>query len=85
MHGSNHDDWRNSERVVKIALYSPDQIEGLGRRSAADHLQQHRPVLPRELQDGGTTTTPGRFLYYATGGPGGGTTGPLVKRIRLVE
>ncbi len=82
---SNAADWRNSERVVKVALYTPEQIGGHGNDGLV--FNNIGLFFLEGLADGSGPhdNVVGRFLYYASGGPGGGTTGPLVKRVRLVE
>ncbi len=82
--GSNQADWQNSDRIVKIALYTPDQIDGLGGGGGQPIVFNNIALFFLEPSEGNDDIT-GRFLYYASGVPGGGITGPLVKRIRLVE
>lgn len=83
--GSKEADWRNSARVVRVALYSPDQINDLKNNDPLVFNNIALFFLEFASGNGPQVNVGGRFLYYASGGPGGGTTGPLVKRIRLVE
>lgn len=79
--------WINSPRVVKVALFSPYQLAGLGNRQpivfnniAMFFLEGFVAGSGPQGQD----NIVGRFLYYASGSHGG-TTGALVKTLRLVE
>ncbi len=93
--GSSYKDgWISSPRVVKVALFSPDQLEGI----ATDGLNGNKNIvfnnfglLFLETPATGTNTgrpgdITGRFLRYVSGDENlGPAPGPLVKYIKLVE
>lgn len=80
--GSKFDDWMQSPRVVKIALFNPEQVTGPGMQEI--EFNNFALMFIEEQQSPQDPVT-GRFLYYATGDGGGPTTGSLVKFLRLVE
>jgi Flp pilus assembly protein TadG len=83
--GSNQTNWLDSPRVIKVALFDPNQI-------ASQH--GNTPIIFNNIAllflqgiqgNGPNRTVVARFLYYAKGNGGGPVTGPLVKVLRLVE
>ena len=84
--GSNAADWRNSGRVVKIAVFNPAQLASLGNRQPIVFNNIALFFLETAPGTGPHDNVMGRFLYYASGGPTSGpATGSLVKTLRLVE
>jgi hypothetical protein len=87
--GSNQANWTDSPRVIKIALFDPNQVAALRGGSvnitfnniALMFLEGFAPV------QGNPNKAPlvARFLYYAKGTGGGPVTGPLAKVLRLVQ
>lgn len=72
-----------SPRVVKIALFDPTQITGSGMQSIV-----FNNFALFFLEDQPTPSSPvqGRFMYFVGGeSTGGGTSGSLVRYLRLVE
>jgi hypothetical protein len=85
--GSSYGDWRDSPRVIPIALFDPNQIAGI-RSGGNLHLTFNNFALFFvEGFEGQGQQKPlkGRFLYYATGSGVGPVTGPLTKILQLVE
>jgi hypothetical protein len=85
---SNHADWRQSPRVVHIALYDPHLIASLGDRApiafnnvALFFLETIQAGEVPGRQD----NILGRFLWYASGGTAGGQSATLVKTLRLIK
>lgn len=77
------DDGWNSPRVVKLALFDPTQIEGSGMQTI-----QFNNFALFFIEDQASRRDPiiGRFLYFVSGEDSpGGTTGSLVRYLRLVE
>jgi hypothetical protein len=91
-------DWRDSGRMLLLAIFDPRQLPGMGGST---------PIIPNNFgyffiegfmrQDGTICQTDkcadqgnykgpvvGRFMYYAEGF-GGDTTGSLVRQLRLVD
>jgi hypothetical protein len=82
---SNSPDWRNSTRVMKIALFSPDQLVKLTPQGSAEVEFNNVALFFIESADNNDNIT-GRFLYYVSGeSTGGGPTASLIRRVRLVE
>jgi hypothetical protein len=83
-------DFRNSPRVVPIALFDPNQIAGIksgGNLSLTFNNFALFFVEGFESDKPNDTQAPlkGRFLYYATASGVGPVTGPLNKILQLVE
>jgi putative Flp pilus-assembly TadE/G-like protein len=88
--GSSYSDWRSSPRVVAVPLFDPSQIVGLQSGGNLQLTFNNIGLFFIEGFAGSGAQAPvqGRFLYYANGtgvGPGGATTGSLVRVLRLVE
>jgi Flp pilus assembly protein TadG len=82
---SNSPDWRNSSRVMKVALFSPDQLVNLTPQGSAAVNFNNVALFFIESVDNNDDIT-GRFLYYVSGeSTGGGPTASLIRRVRLVE
>lgn len=83
--GSNQSDWRNSARVVKIAMYDPTQITDLGDRHPITFNNVALFFLEGFVKGSGPHgNIAGRFLFYAQGEEGPNV-GPLAKFLRLVK
>lgn len=87
--------WLESGRVVKIALFDPNQLPTLSARWK-DKAAPHTIVLNNiamlwldgyGVKAAGESQPPivARFLYYASGTGGGPASGSLVKYLRLVQ
>jgi hypothetical protein len=76
------DGWRNSPRVIKIALFSPDQIVKGGMQELTFN---NLALMFLEEQANPRAPIVGRFLYFASGTGEGPTNGSLVLYLRLVE
>ena len=77
------DNWINSPRIVKVALFEPGQVSGSGMQSVQFN---NFALLFIEGQANRTDPVVGRFLYYVTGDDDSGdTTGSLALFVRLVE
>ncbi len=76
-------DWRDSPRVIKVALFDPHQLASLAGSGDPVTFNNLGLFLLEGVSSTGVT---GRFLYYVTGtndeAVGGGS---LVRRVRLVE
>lgn len=88
--GSSFSDWRASPRVVALPIFSPEQIADVQSGGNLDLTFSNIGLFFIEgfVGEGAQAPVQGRFLYYANGtgvGPGGTTTGSLVKVLRLVE
>jgi Flp pilus assembly protein TadG len=82
--GSSQPDWRNSPRVVKVAMFNPWQLADLANNQPI--VFGNIAMFFIEGADDKNDDISGRFLYYANGGPTSGpTTGSLIKTLRLVE
>jgi hypothetical protein len=83
--GSTSTNWTDSPRVIKVALFDPNQI--LTQNGQTPITFNNIALLFLEGFQGNGTQAPlvARFLYYAQGTGGGPVTGPLVKLLRLVE
>ncbi len=83
--GSNSPDWRNSSRVMKVALFDPNQLSKLTPQGSATVEFNNIALFFIESADNSDNIT-GRFLYYVSGeSTGGGPTASLIRRVRLVE
>lgn len=82
--GSIADNWRNSPRVVTIALYDPSLIEQPGKQTISFN---NFALVFLEGQQSPQHPVRSRFLYFASGtGTGNGSTqGTTAKFLRLVE
>jgi hypothetical protein len=78
--GSSAGDWRESPRVIKLAIFDPNQISQIQGRSEVTF--NNFAMLFLESVDGSNAIT-GRFLYYVPGSGSG--QGSLLKALRLVE
>jgi hypothetical protein len=79
-------DWRNSPRVIPIALFDPHQIPGLSPGSGFEFNNFVMLFLePYTDPITGQTGVTGRFLYYFQGAGEGPANGPLVKTLQLVQ
>jgi hypothetical protein len=85
--GSSEGDWRNSPRVIPIALFDPNQIAGIRSGGNLTLTFNNFALFFVEGFEGQGQQKPlkGRFLYYATGSGVGPITGPLTKILQLVE
>jgi hypothetical protein len=76
-------DWRDSPRVIKVALFDPNQLASLGGSGAPVTFNNLGLFLLEGVSSTGVT---GRFLYYVTGTNDEAVAGgSLVKHVRLVE
>jgi hypothetical protein len=80
-------DWRNSPRIIKVAIYNPEYLPDLGPGANAEiPFNNVALFFVEDVTDDNAIT--GRFLYYVTGSDGGDDdddAGSLVKHVRLVE
>lgn len=87
--GSNQTNWIDSPRVIKIALFDPNQINSLKGGSQNITFNNIALMFLEGFQNVGGNPNKfpvvARFLYYAKGTGGGPVTGPLVKVLRLVQ
>jgi Flp pilus assembly protein TadG len=85
--GSNQGNWVDSPRVIKVALYDPNQLLTWGNGSNATVTFNNIALffLEGTVGNGNQASVMGRFLYYAQGTGGGPVTGPLAKVLRLVQ
>jgi Flp pilus assembly protein TadG len=87
--GSNQTNWVDSPRVIKIALFDPNQVAALRGGSVNITFNNIALMFLEGFQDVGGNPNKfplvARFMYYAQGTGGGPVTGPLVKVLRLVE
>lgn len=76
-------DWRDSPRVIKVALFDPNQLASLAGAGAPVSFNNFGLFL---LEGASSTGITGRFLYYVNGTNDEAVTGgSLVKHVRLVE
>jgi hypothetical protein len=80
-------DFRNSPRVVPIALFDPNQISGIKSGGNLTLTFNNFALFFVEGFEGTGQQKPlkGRFLYYATASGVGPVVGPLSKILQLVE
>ena len=80
-------DFRNSPRVVPIALFDPNQIAGIKSGGNLTLTFNNFALFFVEGFEGQGQQKPlkGRFLYYATASGVGPVVGPLNKILQLVE
>jgi hypothetical protein len=85
--GSTYGDWRNSPRVVPIALFDPNQIAGINSGGNLKIQFNNFALFFVDGFEGNGNQAPlrGRFLYFATGSGTGPTIGPLTKTLQLVQ
>jgi len=85
--GSSFGDWRNSPRVIPVALFDPHQIAGIQSGGNLSLTFNNFALFFVEGFVGTGQQKPlrGRFLYYATGSGVGPVTGPLTRILQLVE
>jgi hypothetical protein len=85
--GSAYGDWRNSPRVLPVALFDPTQIAGIQSGGNLSLTFNNFALFFVEgfVGEGQQKPLRGRFLYYATGSGVGPVTGPLTKILQLVE
>ncbi len=84
--GSEWGEWRDSPRVIKVALYDPAEEFKSGRISMKFNNIALMFVEKYERDQGsGEDAVFARFLDFAEGSATAGPTGPLVKILRLVE
>lgn len=79
-------DWRSSPRVIKVALYGPEQMENMGEGRGEVTFNNVALFFLENVDNDHNIT--GRFLYYVTGSGSGDEDedgGSLVKHVRLVE
>ncbi len=79
MQSTSYSDWRQSPRVIKIALYGPEQMQ------SGDVIFNNIVLLFLESVDQSQNAITGRLLYYSGGSDDDGEAGALVKRVKLVE
>jgi hypothetical protein len=84
---SSYGDWRNSPRVIPIALFDPHQIAGIKSGGNLTLTFNNFALFFVEgfVGQGQQKPLKGRFLYYATGSGVGPVTGPLTRILQLVE
>jgi hypothetical protein len=76
-------DWRDSPRVIKVALYDPHQIANMAGSGSPVTFNNLGLFLLEGVTSTGLT---GRFLYYVNGTNDEAVTGgSLVKHVRLVQ
>jgi hypothetical protein len=80
--GTEEDQWMESPRVIKIALYDPVEVYKSGKLEIS--FTNIAKMFIEDYQTGSGQVT-ARFLIYAQGAATPGPGGPLVKVIRLVE
>jgi hypothetical protein len=73
--------WYSSPRVLHVPLFDPSQLASGGSSIRFNNFA----VLFLERRPGDAIAGLARFLYFAKGTPYDSTTGPLTKRVRLVE
>ena len=85
--GSSFRDWRDSPRVIPIALFDPHQIAGIQSGGSLSLTFNKFALFFVEgfIGNGNQAPLRGRFLYYATGSGTGPTVGPLTKILQLVQ
>jgi len=85
--GSSFGDWRNSPRVLPVALFDPIQIAGIqsGGNLSITFNNFALYFVEGFVGEGQQAALKGRFLYYATGSGVGPVTGPLTRVLQLVE
>jgi hypothetical protein len=85
--GSSFGDWRDSPRVIPIALFDPNQIAGIKSGGNLKLTFNNFALFFVEgfVGTGNQKPLKGRFLYYATGSGTGPVVGPLTKTLQLVE
>jgi Flp pilus assembly protein TadG len=86
--GSNWAEWRDSPRVIKLALFDPAEEVKSGRISIEFNniaLMFVEDYIRPKGQDPGEDAIVGRFLTFAQGSSTAGPGGPLAKVLRLVE
>jgi hypothetical protein len=80
---ANSGDWRQSNRVITVALFDPNQLAGMSSGGSPVTFNNLGLFLLENVTGAGIT---GRFLYYVPGtnddAVGGGS---LVRHVRLVE
>lgn len=91
---SKFSDWTQSPRVVVVGLFDPKFIEPTCTAAAQGNAQNCKPAQGATYANFARiflTATQGNddiqatFIGFVGGGGGAGTTGPLVKALRLVE
>ena len=84
---SQYGDWRNSPRVIPIALFDPNQIAGIQSGGNLSLTFNNFALFFVEGFIGNGVQAPlkGRFLYFATGTGTGPVVGPLTKVLQLVQ
>ncbi len=84
-------DWQNSPRVIPLGLFNPSQIANI---QGGGNLKISFNNIALFFLEGMVTAgsgknkqdfVQGRFLFFASGGGSGGTTGTTIKVLRLVE
>jgi hypothetical protein len=85
--GTSYGDWRDSPRVIPIALFDPHQIAGIQSGGNLTLTFNNFALFFVEGFVGNGVQAPlkGRFLYYATGSGTGPVLGPLTKTLQLIE
>ncbi len=83
--GSNQTNWVDSPRVIKVALFDPNQISSIQGSSPVTFNNIALLFLQGFQGNGNQAPLVARFLYYAQGTGGGPVTGPLARVLRLVE
>jgi hypothetical protein len=86
--GSSYANWRDSPRVIKVALYDPAEEAKSGRISIKFNniaLMFVEDYLKPKGQDPGEDAILARFITFAQGSATAGPGGPLAKVLRLVE
>lgn len=84
---SQYGDWRNSPRVIPIALFDPNQIAGIQSGGNLKISFNNFALFFVEgfVGNGSQAPLKGRFLYFAPGTGTGPVVGPLTKILQLVQ
>jgi len=84
---SRYGDWRNSPRVVPLALFNPNIIANIKSGGSLDIQFNNIALFFVEGFEGNGNQAPlkGRFLYFASGTGTGPVLGPLVKTLQLIQ
>jgi Flp pilus assembly protein TadG len=85
--GSQFGNWRNSPRVIAVALFDPNQIAGIQSGGNLSVTFNNFALFFVEGFVGNGTQAPlkGRFLYFATGNGTGPVHGPLTRTLQLIQ
>ena len=84
---SQYGDWRNSPRVIPVALFDPHQIANIQSGGNLKLTFNNFALFFVEgfIGNGNQAPLKGRFLYFATGSGTGPVVGPLTKTLQLIQ